>query len=449
MYLFFDCFKSAKVYLYRLFCFPFQCVLNAFLILLFSVSNVNAASPEQTDNPANREAYRQIIQEMKKNQRGPFRRLRWFCNDGTVLPPKSYACANHGGGRQHGQWSEKTIALREEGFFIGNVLAATNPAALVEDVSPSAELRAILLEQFLIAIDDGWILREARFYRGAFQIEGEQRATASILEELTGVGQPIENQFFLILEAVKHLPGNSSNQSLLANIRTSATSIQRDHASFMDLRNKIHGRLDVSDALLLRQFIKNNKGLKRQEDILALAENIETLFSPSTTSELLGRIDVLRNTELTKLTDAFRKAGDHHDRYVSLAKMFPLVRQLIERESKDRVERFMLLSELEQLAFASGREIINGGLAKLSREQMLSLLSAAHDVLYGTGLLTEVERQQATDFIISSSASKNVDGSYILKDYRDLLQQLARVPTWSERRVQFFFQEQVNKFSII
>ena len=48
------------------------------------------------------------VRDMKASPRGPFARIRWFCNDGTVLPPKPYACADHGGGRQHGEWSDKT-----------------------------------------------------------------------------------------------------------------------------------------------------------------------------------------------------------------------------------------------------------------------------------------------------------------------------------------------------
>ena len=101
--------------------------------------------------------YRAAIADMKQQPRGPFKRLRWFCNDGTILPPKSYACQPHGGGRQHGQWSDTTVELRESGFIVGNVLAATDPLKVGSDYTPDGELQAILLEQFLIDVDDGWI----------------------------------------------------------------------------------------------------------------------------------------------------------------------------------------------------------------------------------------------------------------------------------------------------
>ena len=48
--------------------------------------------------PPNAETLRGWIEEMKSSPKGPFERIRWYCRDGTVLPPKAYACKNHGGG---------------------------------------------------------------------------------------------------------------------------------------------------------------------------------------------------------------------------------------------------------------------------------------------------------------------------------------------------------------
>jgi len=77
--------------------------------------------------------YRGWVNEMEALERGPFSRLRWFCNDGTVLPPKSYACKDHGGGYQHGEWSDKTLELRKQGYLLANVLAGLDAATWVDD----------------------------------------------------------------------------------------------------------------------------------------------------------------------------------------------------------------------------------------------------------------------------------------------------------------------------
>ena len=71
------------------------------------------------------------IGEMKTTPKGPFIRIRWFCKDGSVMPPKAYACKDHGGGIQHGEWSERTKEMRAGGYEIGNVLAALDAEPFV------------------------------------------------------------------------------------------------------------------------------------------------------------------------------------------------------------------------------------------------------------------------------------------------------------------------------
>lgn len=129
---------------------------------------------------------RQVVAAMKHNPRGPFFRIRWFCKDGKVLPPKPHACQKHGGGHQHGQWSDATLRLHQAGFFLANVLAELGPDDFGKQVLEQAHFRMLLLERFLIAYDDGWIFRKARFYRGARQMEDEEAAARVILAASLG-----------------------------------------------------------------------------------------------------------------------------------------------------------------------------------------------------------------------------------------------------------------------
>ncbi|PKN59723.1 MAG: hypothetical protein CVU53_06755, partial [Deltaproteobacteria bacterium HGW-Deltaproteobacteria-11] len=69
------------------------------------------------------EQYRTWIQQMKQSERGPFREVLWFCNDGSQQPPVPFGCRDHGGGHQHGQWNTRALALREQSYWIANVLA--------------------------------------------------------------------------------------------------------------------------------------------------------------------------------------------------------------------------------------------------------------------------------------------------------------------------------------
>ena len=55
---------------------------------------------QATEAPAaasNAQQYQQWIIDMKAAERGTFARIRWFCNDGRILPPKAYACGPQGG----------------------------------------------------------------------------------------------------------------------------------------------------------------------------------------------------------------------------------------------------------------------------------------------------------------------------------------------------------------
>ena len=149
---------------------------TAMAMLILLASQGHAA--ERAMAPANAEQLRGIVVDMKENPRGPFQRLRWFCADGTVLPPKAYACAEHGGGRQHGEWSADALALHAAGYPVANVLAALTPEDFDDSEAADAHFRMLLLEQFLYRIDDGWILRRARYYRGAFQVEQEEQSAS-------------------------------------------------------------------------------------------------------------------------------------------------------------------------------------------------------------------------------------------------------------------------------
>ena len=105
--------------------------MAAVVIGIISVSSwaVQAASVEPKKYGSAEETlrYQSWVQSMKTADRGPFSQIRWFCKDGSVLPPTPYACKDLGGGRQHGEWTAKTKTLRENGFLIANVSGFSRP----------------------------------------------------------------------------------------------------------------------------------------------------------------------------------------------------------------------------------------------------------------------------------------------------------------------------------
>ena len=85
------------------------------LLALLAGSSLAATPDEAT--------LRSWVQKMKNDSRGPFKHIRWFCNDGSIQLPKEYACSERGGGVQHGEWTDRVKILRDNGYYIANVFA--------------------------------------------------------------------------------------------------------------------------------------------------------------------------------------------------------------------------------------------------------------------------------------------------------------------------------------
>ena len=176
------------------------------------------------------ETLRVWVEEMKAAERGPFENIRWFCKDGSVLPPKPYACAKHGGGIQHGDWNARARAMRDGGYLIANVLAGIDPQRFTGPDAELDALRQILLERFLISWDDGWVLRAARSYRGALQSEDEEAgARALVLALLADAEWRSPNRFMLLREAVRLLPLQADEVSA-SHVRVLAMQVAEDDA---------------------------------------------------------------------------------------------------------------------------------------------------------------------------------------------------------------------------
>ena len=218
------------------------------LIALLLVSGMCLAhGAERASSDPDITRYRQSLAQMKEAERGPFKRVRWFCADGTVLPPKSFACKDHGGGVQHGELNSRALELRAAGYHVANVLAAIDDKTFLAASDHRDTLAQILIEQFLIQIDDGWIMRRARYYRGAFQEEDERRAGRKLLLALVGSNRHLQRDYALVRIATRVLPHGARNRSASVVRQLSADLSDRDR-KFLTLRNKIHGRPEAGDA---------------------------------------------------------------------------------------------------------------------------------------------------------------------------------------------------------
>jgi len=250
------------------------------LAAVLAFSGLHAADSRQL------ETWRSWIVEMKAAERGPFSRVLWFCKDGTTQPPVSYGCADHGGGSQHGDWSDRTRTLRGEGYWIANILSPLEPDELLDQPGFADFLGQAQVEKFLVGIDDGWILRQAMFYRGAFQEEGERRGAERLLKAMAARPYWLEGGFPMLRTAAKVLPHGGDTHSVSIVRQDSANLSSRD-VGFKALRAKIHGAPDAGDAERVRTYASDKAPPELRPEYEALAVEIDRVYAAAPLPGLL------------------------------------------------------------------------------------------------------------------------------------------------------------------
>ena len=418
-----------------------NCLIGAVLLLLCTQSVAHQV-PDYI-------LYSRWIQDMKTESRGPFERIMWFCNDGTVLPPEPYACRPHGGGIQHGQWNERIRTLRKAGHYIGNVLAEFKASDITQDAMGRQRLHHILLERYLIAVDKGWLFRRASHYRGAFQIENEIAGARRILMTLNSPPFTTQRDYLLRRDAIRLLPHGLDLPSL-TEVRQRSTDLARIDPDFESLRNKIHGQLDAMDAQRVRTY-----ALKRPVDAYTLdyehlAMAIDQLYRPANVSDQLSSL--AQRAVSRRLASDLRMGAEIFDTHLDPETRFEVSSELLTRirnsisEAGSAEQQLDLLdasSALELEAFRVGTRLVTR-LPLADRTKRMAWLEMASAALYGTGMIS-LRQWRAIETSIRSLQKQRIS----LTQYRDQLRYLSRVPSWVTRWQQFHYGAAIERLSAI
>ena len=410
-------------------------LLGSCLIALWGLQISESIAASVSDATVDPEL-QSLIQELKEAPRGPFKRLRWFCNDGAVLPPKAYACSERGGGRQHGQYRDDVATLRSDGFAIANVLASIDADTLLN--SPEDSLQQLLIEKFFVRYDDGWIFRRARFYRGALQVEDEIASAKRILETLLTDPAWRDDRLLLVYDAARALPWMpEQGNSRIDEIRADAARLNEEDAGFASLRNKIHGSPDAGDAERVRAYAAESGQSSLQEDYAALAQAIDEVNDSGRIARQLTKItteltDAQLAASLREVINLIPPAGNALD-FLQTASGFSVTvrNQLAELSIEDRMQAVAAVSLLEQRVFVDLQDLPSS-MPVMPRQTLIDVLFGLARAAYGTGLISDREWQQ-----FEQTHAKLASAEIPLGEYRNHLQGLARVPTWVQRR--FFF----------
>ena len=417
------------------------------VLLLLFVPLLALAAEDHAEGEEDIEELRAWIGAMKTQARGPFARIRWFCNDGTVLAPVPFACRDHGGGIQHGEWSQQTHVIRARGYSIANVLAALEPTEVVS--ADDNLLQQLLLEQFLVNVDDGWILRRARAYRGAFQAEGEEAAARKILKALLLDQDWLEHRLLLIYETARLLPHGAASGEL-TKLRADAAILQGKDPAFSSLRNKIHGKPSPDDAQRVRDYAARRGLSNLQRDYEALAAAIEAANDPGRIQSRLDSIAAgVADSSLLELLAAIQEnlaAAEGTSKKLHAASLGSeqLRRQLPQLSlADDRLAAIDAAIALGHHIFTTSQNL-RDQLQGATRQTQIAWLEDLGRAWYGSGGLSEFEWQQF------QKTAKRLDTDRLdLGRYRAGLKALTRTPSWAQRRLALHLEPSIQKWSAL
>src|SRR5437868_4118590 len=189
--------------------------------------------------PKQVEQTKKTFAAFKANPKGPYFQIHWFCKDGTVLPPIiGNPCKPHGGGLQYAELSPAARSLLNWNLDVGTILASIDFARFFDSERDHWLARELVLEQYLMQIDQGWIYRRSKSYRGSRQAEDEEKAGRKFLTQMLADPDWVGRNYFLLNQLVNVIPHGSSDSTVLKT-RTLAAAVADHDSRFQLIRAKI------------------------------------------------------------------------------------------------------------------------------------------------------------------------------------------------------------------
>ncbi len=339
----------------------------------------------------------ELVQAMKRDPRGPYLRLRWFCKDGTIQPPAGTPCRERGGGVQHAQFSPGAERLAELGFHVGVLLTPLDFDQFFDQRSDHRLLRQLVIERYLQQVDDGWVLRRARYYRGARQIEDEERQGKLFLERLLSQPEWTDKHFLLVVQLASVVPHPGAIANETAMIRDLATAVANLDPDFQNLRAKIHSFPDEGDDERVEGFLRLKN---RTESVRTKARELVQVMrlgrDPGRIAAMAERFSQ-RLPDLAPRLEVFAdhlRAGRAPEALTTAASLAAELRRLLttQRDGARNLQRLGLLQLVLGSAFTLAQETA-GQESGRSRLERIRDLRHYHDLAFGAGLLTAREQE--------------------------------------------------------
>ncbi len=393
----------------------------------------------------NEDLKRQVSQ-FKNDIRGPYKDIRWFCNDGSVRQPKDPCPAEIGPGLQHARYKDAVVAIgKDHHIYFGQLLAYTDKADFWDEKSDHSRLKQYQIDKYLRTVDNGWINQKGQFYRGAMQAEDEEAWGIDFYKWLLSKDEVLTQNFFLVRQSLKDVP-HSGDDNIAQLMRSQSKVISDEYAPFMDLRVKIHGQPEVRDIQSVKDFQKNNatkltSALNKKID--ELVGTMADFFKPIDIKKLSQNTKVLKDTPLG---DAINKYIENNsantEPSILIAESAELLLQIRNGILKEKrpVARLQLLDislKLEDILFK-----IAPNWAPKTLEEQLEKICDLTTATVGAGYLELWEWDQIQTYLVKSGMKE-----MSLADLTNVLETTRGAVEWSAAMVKANYQEEVNTYS--
>jgi hypothetical protein len=236
--------------------FRFRPVLTAIILLAGAVS-----APAQRPVPALTQTQqteaRRLLDQIRRDPRGPYGPIRWYCEDGRVLPPQGTPC-RPARGFQHAAPGAHAQQLARLHFDLARFLANMSFEEFADLPRNHHWPRQLVLFDYLVNAENGWIYRRAWQRRGVRQAEDEEAAARRLLRQLLQDPAWVEPNYLLALQLTAALP-HGSGSTRTRRIRALSTTLADQHQGFLALRAKIHSRPGPEDIAAVEAFAASYK----------------------------------------------------------------------------------------------------------------------------------------------------------------------------------------------
>jgi hypothetical protein len=198
-----------------------------------------------------------LMDAIRKDPRGPYGPIFWYCKDGQKLPPKGAPCGKQGG-FQHADPSAAAQRLAALDFDLARLLAGQSYDDFLDLKRNHYWLRELVMIDYLTARSNGWIYARTYSRRGVRQAEDEESEGRRLLTVLLTHHEWVAPNYLLAMLTVAAVP-HGAQTSRVREIRALSASLADAMPAFQPLRGKIHSHPAAADVESLEKFIAEKR----------------------------------------------------------------------------------------------------------------------------------------------------------------------------------------------